>query len=175
MSPSLEQLADEFSRLLAPAPGLPEGPPASGAAIEPSPGPAQLPPSPVRLLDYGATGCHLEAAVSPGQVVAAAALLDRHGFSLDTITGVDWIAQDEMEVIYDFFHPAAAMRVAVRTRLSRGNPELPTISGVFAGANWHERETHEFFGIRFLGHPGLSPLLLPEDADYHPLRKDFKA
>jgi NADH-quinone oxidoreductase subunit C len=44
---------------------------------------------------------------------------------------------------------------------------------VFPGANWHERETHDFFGIVFLGHPDLSPLLLPEDADFHPLRKDF--
>jgi NADH-quinone oxidoreductase subunit C len=50
---------------------------------------------------------------------------------------------------------------------------VPSISEVFPGANWHERETHEFFGIRFLGHPNLSPLLLPEDATYHPLRKDF--
>jgi len=52
---------------------------------------------------------------------------------------------------------------------------VPTISAVFPGANWHERETHDFFGIRFAGHPNLIPLLLPEDADYHPLRKDFKA
>ena len=48
-----------------------------------------------------------------------------------------------------------------------------TISPVFPGANWHERETHDFFGIVFRGHPNLEPLLLPEDATYHPLRKDF--
>jgi NADH-quinone oxidoreductase subunit C len=86
---------------------------------------------------------------------------------------VDWIAAGEMEVVYDFFHLTAPLHVVVRTRLPRGNPELPTISKVFPGANWHERETHDFFGIRFLGHPDLSPLLLPEDATYHPLRKDF--
>ncbi len=80
-----------------------------------------------------------------------------------------------MEVVYDYFHPLANCRVVVRTRIPRGNPELPTISVVFPGANWHERETHDFFGIRFLGHPDLSPFLLPEDADYHPLRKDFAA
>jgi len=184
MKPSLEQLADQFSRLLAPALGLPEAtpafgapevrtPPSPGRAAEPSAGPAGPAPGAVRALDYGAKGCHLEAAVSPGQVVAAATLLDRFGFSFDTVTGVDWIAQDQMEVVYDFFHPAAGLRVAVRTRLPRGNPEVPTICGVFSGANWHERETHEFFGIRFLGHPNLAPLLLPEDADFHPLRKDF--
>jgi NADH-quinone oxidoreductase subunit C len=52
---------------------------------------------------------------------------------------------------------------------------VPTISHVHPGANWHERESHDFFGIIFTGHPGLLPLLLPEDADFHPLRKDYGA
>ena len=46
-------------------------------------------------------------------------------------------------------------------------------TGVFRGANWHERETHEMFGIAFAGHPNLIPLLLPDGFDGHPLRKDF--
>lgn len=82
---------------------------------------------------------------------------------------------DEMEVVYDFAHYQENCRVVVRTRIPRDNPELPTISAIYPGANWHERETHDFFGIRFLGHPDLTPLLLPEDADFHPLLKDFKA
>ncbi|MDH4321229.1 MAG: NADH-quinone oxidoreductase subunit C, partial [Desulfobulbaceae bacterium] len=82
---------------------------------------------------------------------------------------------DEMEVVYDFAHYQENCRVVVRTRIPRDTPELPTISAIYPGANWHERETHDFFGIRFLGHPDLTPLLLPEDADFHPLLKDFKA
>ena len=82
---------------------------------------------------------------------------------------------DVMEVVYDFSHYQENCRVVVRTRIPRDNPELPTISSIFQGANWHERETHDFFGIRFLDHPDLTPLLLPEDADFHPLRKDFTA
>jgi NADH-quinone oxidoreductase subunit C len=105
--------------------------------------------------------------------VPAAELLNQEGFAIDTVTGVDWMAGGEMEVVYDFFQPAGHWHVVLRTRLPRVRPEVPTISGVFPGANWHERETHEFFGIRFSGHPNLSPLLLPEDATYHPLRKDF--
>ena len=66
------------------------------------------------------------------------------------------------------------LRAVVRTRVPRAQPELPTISTVFPGANWHERETHDFFGIRFLGHPNLKPLLLPEDATFHPPRKDYQ-
>ena len=122
---------------------------------------------------YPVRGFHLDREVAPGQVAAAAKVLDQDGFALDTITGVDWIAEEEMEVVYDYFHPQSGLRVAVRARFSRDHPEVPTISGVYPGANWHERETHDFFGIRFSGHPNLVPLLLPEDADYHPLRKDF--
>jgi NADH-quinone oxidoreductase subunit C len=126
-------------------------------------------------VDYSLKGYHWDATVSPEQVVWAAEQMDREGFSLDTITGVDWLAQGQMEVIYDYFHTARPLRAVVRARIPRDRPEIPTISKVFPGANWHERETHDFFGIRFLGHPDLTPFLLPEDADYHPLRKDFAA
>jgi len=120
-------------------------------------------------------GYDLDVTVPAAGVVSAAAYLDGAGFALDTITGVDWIAQNEMEVVYDFFRLDSPLRVVVRTRVPRDNPEVPTLSGIYPGANWHERETHDFFGIRFAGHPNLTPLLLPEDADYHPLRKDFTA
>jgi NADH-quinone oxidoreductase subunit C len=123
--------------------------------------------------DRAVKGYDLDVAVAAGDVVSAAQFLDGIGLSLDTITGVDWIAQNEMEVVYDYFHFASSLRIAVRTRVPRENPEVPTVSVVFPGANWHERETHDFFGIRFAGHPNLTPLLLPEDAGYHPLRKDF--
>jgi NADH-quinone oxidoreductase subunit C len=128
---------------------------------------------PFQAVNYPLKGYHLDASVGPDQVVAAAEQLDEEGFSLDTITGVDWMAEAQMEVVYDYFHPSKSLRVVVRARIPRENPEIPTISEVFPGANWHERETHDFFGIRFSGHPDLSPFLLPEDATYHPLRKDF--
>jgi|SRR5579859_4906230 len=128
---------------------------------------------PFRSVDYSVKGYHLDASISPDRIIHAAEELDREGFALDTITGVDWIAENQMEVVYDYFHPAKTLRAVVRARVPRDNPELATISEVFPGANWHERETHDFFGIRFLGHPNLTPFLLPEDATYHPLRKDF--
>jgi NADH-quinone oxidoreductase subunit C len=55
----------------------------------------------------------------------------------------------------------------------RAEPRLDSLVPVFAGADWHERETHEMFGIEFAGHPGLAPLLLPPGFEGHPLRKDF--
>jgi NADH-quinone oxidoreductase subunit C len=151
----------------APAPAAPVPPP-------PLPNPLAHLPIPFKGVDYAAKGYHCEATVSPDQVVSVAEVLDKEGLSLDTITGVDWIAEGQIEVVYDFFHLAKALRVVVRTRIPRDNPEIATIHKVFPGANWHEREAHDFFGIRFLGHPNLTPFLLPEDATYHPLRKDFK-
>ncbi len=123
--------------------------------------------------DFALKGYHATATVRAEEVVAAAQKLDREGFAIDTITGVDWLAENQMEVVYDFFHPTKFFRAVVRARIPRENPEIPTIRAVFPGADWHERETHDFFGIKFLGHPNLTPFLLPEDATYHPLRKDF--
>jgi len=133
----------------------------------------QLPGADCQAVDPKAKGYHLDVTVAPDQVVAAAQIADQFGFGMDMVSGVDWMAAGQMEVVYDFFHPASPLHLVVRTRVPRDKAELPTILGVFPGANWHERETHEMFGIKFLGHPNLTPLLLPEDADFHPLRKDF--
>jgi len=175
MTPSLNELQAAFQKLTAtttptPACAGTQAPPAEGQPAAPAPPP---PPPPVQVVDPKAKGYHLDVSVAPDQVVAAAQIADQFGFGMDMVSGVDWIAAGQMEVVYDFFHPASPLHVVVRTRVPRDNPELPTISKVFPGANWHERETHEMYGIKFLGHPNLTPLLLPEDADYHPLRKDF--
>ncbi len=141
----------------------------------PLPNPLSHLPFPFKGVDYAAKGYHVEATVAPDHGLAVAEALDMEGLALDTITGVDWMAEGQFEVVYDYFNPRKALRVVVRTRIPRDNPEVPTIHKVFPGANWHERETHDFFGIRFVGHPNLTPFLLPEDADYHPLRKDYTA
>ncbi|MFJ5640588.1 NADH-quinone oxidoreductase subunit C [Streptomyces sp. NPDC093223] len=68
---------------------------------------------------------------------------------------------------------APVRRLLLRTTVPHSAAELPSAVGVYAGARWHERETHEMFGVRFSGHPGLDHLLLPETFEGHPLRKDF--
>jgi NADH-quinone oxidoreductase subunit C len=68
---------------------------------------------------------------------------------------------------------APPKRLLLRTTLPHEGAALPTATGVYAGAAWHERETHEMFGIDFPGHPDLAPLLLPDGFEGHPLRKDF--
>ena len=83
--------------------------------------------------------------------------------------------EDALEVVYVFNRFSARHRVNLRVRTPRSNPQIPTIADIFPIAHWQEREIHEFFGIVFIGHPYLIPLLLPEDAEYHPLLKDYSA
>ncbi len=166
-------MSTEPAKPATPAAAAPAPAASVAAAAAPPPNPLAHLALPFQPVDFAAKGYHVHATVSPDQVVSAAEQLDKEGFGLDTITGVDWMAEKQMEVVYDYFHPTKPWRAVVRARIPRDNPEIPTISRVFPGANWHERETHDFFGIRFAGHPDLTPFLLPEDATYHPLKKDF--
>ncbi len=120
-------------------------------------------------------GYDIDVQCDPGELLAVVMILDKAGFFLESITGVDWIKENQLESVYDFSrYDFDTCRVVIRTRTSRSEPKIPTISKIYPGAGWHERETHDFFGIKFDGHPHLVPLLLPEDADFHPLLKDFK-
>ena len=126
-------------------------------------------PDPVR------TGTWLEVRCRPDQVVSAARILDDQGFFLESIAGVDWPDSGQMEVLYDYNRlGGTTCRVLVRARVPRDEPVLPTISHVFPAADWHEREPFDFYGVRFEGHANLIRILLPEDADFHPLRKDYQ-
>ena len=150
---------------------------AAEPAAEPEPEPEEEGPrkNGVMRTDHAARGTDIDVLCAPDQVVQAAKIMDEAGFFLEAITGVDWIKDEKLEVIYDYNQFGQEQcRVVVRTLIPRSEPEIPTISDVMPSANWHERETHDFYGIKFIGHPHLIPILLPEDADFHPLLKDFK-
>jgi len=155
-----------------------EAAPPAEAAAEPEPeepeeeGPRE---NGVMLTGHAERGTDIDVLCDADQVVQAARIMDEADFFLEAITGVDWIKEEKLEVIYDYnqYGPDQC-RVVVRAFVSRTEPEIPTISEVMPSANWHERETHDFYGIKFKGHPYLVPILLPEDADFHPLLKDFK-
>ncbi|MDA3970549.1 MAG: NADH-quinone oxidoreductase subunit C [Desulfobulbaceae bacterium] len=126
-------------------------------------------------VDPARKGVHLDVQLNGDQVVAAAQALDAEGMQLEAITGVDWINDNELELVYDYSYTGGEFfRVVVRARIPRDEPNISTLCDVFPSANWHERETYDFFGINFEGHPQLENLLLPEDSDFHPLLKDFK-
>lgn len=88
----------------------------------------------------------------------------------DWLTAVDELDEGFSVVAHVW---SGRARLLVRTRVPRDRPELATATGVYRGANWHERETAEMFGITFAGHPDPRPLLLPDGFEGHPLRKEF--
>jgi NADH-quinone oxidoreductase subunit C len=90
----------------------------------------------------------------------------------DFTAGVDH-GEDGMEVVTHLHSTSLGHDARVKVRLPADDPVCPTISDLYATANWHEREASEMFGIRFEGHPLPVKLLLPEPFDGHPLRKDF--
>ncbi len=124
--------------------------------------------------DHATRGTVIDVYCDASQVVEAAKIMDEAGFFLESVTAVDWLKEEKMEVVYDYNHFAIEQsRVVVRAFVSREEPAIDTVSGVFPSADWHERETWDFFGIDFKGHPNQIRILLPEDADFHPLLKDF--
>jgi NADH-quinone oxidoreductase subunit C len=128
----------------------------------------------VMAIDPTQYGSHLDVLCRPDQVVAVARIMDCEGYFLEAIAGVDWPDKQQMEVIYDYNRLGGEhCRVMVRTFVPRNQPVVPTITEVFPSADWHERETFDFYGVHFQDHPNLIRILLPEDADFHPLRKDF--
>ncbi len=90
----------------------------------------------------------------------------------DWLSAVDELA-DGFSVVCHLADPDTHAHLLVRTRVAADAPSVGTATGVFRGASWHERETHEMFGIDFAGHPDLRPLLLPDGFEGRPLRKDF--
>ena len=177
MIPAKDALFEQLTRLFAPMECPPK--PAEAAAqpaastVVAAPAPVE-PEAPCKKVSFAAKGYDLDLTVPPERILEAVGILDQHGFTIDYLSGVDWPEQIQLEVVYDFIHFGGPLHVVVRTRLPRDNPEIASISSVFSGANWHERETAEFYGIKFIGHPNLIHLILPDDMVGYPLRKDFK-
>lgn len=91
---------------------------------------------------------------------------------LDFVSAVDR-KEEGFEVVVQLYSTAHGHRARVKLTLDREEPRAPSVSDLYPGANWHERETWELFGIDFEGHPQLVKLVLPEQFEGHPLRKDF--
>lgn len=90
----------------------------------------------------------------------------------DWLTGVDEL-EEGFAVVAHVYSLDQRHHLLVRTRVPRENPVLASAVAIYRGANWHERETYEMFGVVFEGHPNLKPLLLPDGFEGHPLRKEF--
>lgn len=93
---------------------------------------------------------------------------------LSDVTCVDWYpAQPRFEVIYQLLSIPKKERVRLKVKLDEGSPVVESVTSVWPGANYFEREVFDLFGVRFAGHPYLRRLLMPEDWEGHPMRKDY--
>lgn len=111
--------------------------------------------------------------VGPGDWLEVLTFCRDHGLDFfDWLTGVD-DAPEGFAVVAHLADQRRHERLLVRTHVPLADPVLPSAVGVFRGADWHERETFEMFGVVFEGHPDLKPLLLPDGFEGHPLRKSF--
>ena len=91
---------------------------------------------------------------------------------LRCLSGVDW-QEEGLEVVYHLWSFTKKHSLQVKTRITYDDANVPSIATIYPAADWHERETRDMFGINFVGHWNLLPLLLPEDmTDHFPLRKD---
>lgn len=100
-------------------------------------------------------------------------LRDVYGFDhLSLITAVDW--KDKFELIYHVRSYQNFCMIEIKADVPKDDTIVYSVSRMWKGANWHERETYDMMGISFRGHPDHRRILLPQDFKYHPLRKDFQ-
>jgi len=123
----------------------------------------------------------LAVTVKPAAWVRAAKLL-RDQPELDfklflDLCGVDWLDREDrperFEVVLHAYSVSQRHHVRLKTPVAEEAPELPTLTGIFKGAGWFEREAWDLYGIRFRGHPDPRRILLYEEFEGHPLRKDY--
>jgi NADH-quinone oxidoreductase subunit C len=116
--------------------------------------------------------------IERGSLRAACVLLKEYATCpfnfLSDITCVDWYpAEPRFEVVYHLLSIPKKERVRLKVRLNSGSPTVESLTSVWPGANFFEREVFDLFGVRFTGHPNLERILMPEDWEGYPLRKDY--
>ncbi len=111
-------------------------------------------------------------AISFEKIVRALRTDDAARFdSLHCLTAID--RKDCIEVVYILYAFSRNERLNLKVRVQREKPEVPSIVELYPSADWHEREVFDLFGVFFLNHPDLRRILLPDDWQGHPLRKDY--
>jgi NADH-quinone oxidoreductase subunit C len=118
------------------------------------------------------------ARVDPGRIVEVLTFLrDSGGLDfemLTDLTAVDWLGQElRFEIVYHLYSVKRNHRVRIKARVPEVPAQIASVVPVYASANWMEREAFDLYGVRFQDHPDLRRLLLYEEFDGHPLRKDY--
>ncbi|MDQ1722246.1 MAG: NADH-quinone oxidoreductase subunit, partial [Pseudonocardiales bacterium] len=97
---------------------------------------------------------------------------------LSSVSGVDYLAREGVEgrrlhAVYHLTSMTFRRRIRLEVAVSTADPHIPSVTGVYPTADWQERETWDLFGIVFDGHPSLTRIMMPDDWDGHPQRKDY--
>ena len=114
--------------------------------------------------------------VDPAQVqFVIKALMDKGYTFIPSVHGVDYYPEPEprLGVLYELMDMHEVDRISMKVRVSTEDPRVPSIVDLFPGANWDEREIFDMFGVIFEGHPDLRRILMPEDFEGHPQRRDY--
>jgi NADH-quinone oxidoreductase subunit C len=113
--------------------------------------------------------------VAPASVPAVLAALREKGYTrLMSVHGVDyWPEEPRLGVHYEMLDMVEVDRITVKTRVTAEAPNVPSVTPDWPVADFHEREAYDMFGVVFDGHPDLRRILMPEDYEGHPQRRDF--
>jgi NADH-quinone oxidoreductase subunit C len=138
-------------------------------------------PRPLVSYGTGRASDQLWVRVLPGHLLEVMRFLYSDGRArfeqLCDLTCVDYLnypgAEDRFGVIYSLLSLSLNHRLWVKCFVNDPDPELPSVTGIWKGAEWPEREVYDMFGIRFTGHPDLRRILLPQNFQSYPLRKDY--
>jgi len=170
------------------ASGAPAGPePPAGGAPPPATEGATAPPAgaaaPATRLPPKREEAKAPVYLTPGAWIPAARLPEicrfvatDPAFGLDYlsfVSAVDFPEHKRMEVVYHLFSFTHGHELLLKVRVPREDPRVPTVTGIWPGADWHERETYDLLGVTFEGHPNLRRIMMTDDWVGHPLRKDY--
>ena len=128
---------------------------------------------PEAVLESAEVDGALQLKLAAGALLGACELVhSQHGFDyLADITAIDW--KDRIEVVYRMTNLATNGKLILRVDLDHEKPEVASVTPVWRGADFQEREVFDLMGVVFTGHPNLKRILLPEDWEGYPLRKDY--
>lgn len=112
--------------------------------------------------------------ISPNELHSVLSFLKQEGYkTLMDLSAVDYLVPNRRtEVFYWLHDPKSFKRIRI-TQIVARNEKLPSVTDIWEGANWYERELFDMFGIEFTNHPDLTRILMPDDWKGHPLRRDY--
>ena len=117
--------------------------------------------------------------IAPENIRAAAQAAKDAGYNFfEDVTAVDWYPSDtplapRFQVAYSILSMGLKQRIRINARVSGDNPHIDSITSIWPGANYYEREVFDLFGVHFAGHPRLTRIMMPDNWNGHPLRKDY--